>query len=87
MAGSLFDKAKKAVEGLVEKAPQIAKQHGGKIDKGLDRVADQVDKRTGGKHSDKIRGARERAKDAVDDLARSEPPPPPTRRPRDDRPT
>jgi hypothetical protein len=85
MAGSLFDKAKKAVEELKEKAPGVAKQHGDKIDQGIDRVASEVDKRTGGKHADKIHKARKRAKDAVDDIAASDAPPP-RRPPERDRP-
>jgi hypothetical protein len=70
--GSLFEKAKKAAEGLKGKAGGLAREHGGKIDQGIDRLAQEADKRTGGKHADKIRDASERAKDAVDGLARED---------------
>jgi hypothetical protein len=85
MAGSLFDKAKKAVSELKKNAPGLARQHSDTIDQGIDRVAAEVDKRTGRKHADKIHKARQRAKDAVDDLAASDAPPP-RRPPESDRP-
>jgi hypothetical protein len=72
---SLFDKARKAAEQLKEKAPDIARQHGDKIDQGIDWVAHEIDERTGRKHGDKVSQARDRAKKAVDDLARPEDPP------------
>jgi hypothetical protein len=40
---SLFDQAKK-----------LADQHDDKVDQALDRVGDEVDKRTGHRYSDKI---------------------------------
>ncbi len=70
--GGLFEKAKKAAEGLKGKAGGLARDHGDKIDQGIDRLAQEADKRTGGKHKGRILDARERAKDAVDALARDD---------------
>ncbi|AJE81867.1 MULTISPECIES: antitoxin [Streptomyces] len=66
------------------KVSDLAQQHGGKIDQGLDKAARAVDQRTKGKYSDKIETGRSKAKDAVDKMARkdeggSTPPPPPAR--------
>ncbi|HEV7756456.1 MAG TPA: antitoxin [Mycobacteriales bacterium] len=36
------------------KAKNLAREHGDKIDKALDKVGDVVDQKTGGKHRDKI---------------------------------
>ena len=53
-----LDNAKKQLKGAVDK-------HGDTIAKGLDKAAAEADKRTGGKHSDKIAKARSAAKDGL----------------------
>ena len=60
---NFLDKAKQAAQQAVDKA-------GPKIGQAVDKAADQVDKRTGGKHSDKIATARSKTKDALDKLDR-----------------
>lgn len=52
-----IDKIKDVVGGNADKAEQV-----------IDKAADLVDGKTGGKHTDKIEGAAEKAKDAVDKL-------------------
>ena len=58
---SFFDKAKDAVEKAVD-------SQGEKIGEGLDKAADIVDDKTGGKYSDKIAQGVDKAKDALDGL-------------------
>jgi hypothetical protein len=62
---SILNKAK----GLLGKNREKAKD-------GVDKVADVVDDKTGGKHTDKIESAAEKAKDMIDDLAPDEGAPP-----------
>jgi hypothetical protein len=57
----LFDKVKGAAEKAVD-------QHGDTIASGLDKAADAIDTKTGGKHTDKIAGGLDRAKDGLDRL-------------------
>ena len=57
----LFDRFKK-------KAGKLADEHEEKIDSAIDKGADFVDDKTGGKHTDKIEGAAEKAKDVVEGL-------------------
>jgi uncharacterized protein YjbJ (UPF0337 family) len=65
----LFDKAKDLVGGLKDKATDLADDHQDQIDGAIDKAAVQADKRTGGKHADKIAKARKAAHGAVDKLA------------------
>jgi hypothetical protein len=60
MMGFLDDARKKLTEAV--------DQHGGSIAKGLDQAADFADRKTGGKHSEKIRQGRQKAQDALDGL-------------------
>lgn len=70
-----------------DKVADLAQQHGGKIEQGLDKAAKAVDDRTKGKYSDKIQSGTEKAKGAMDRMATKEgedgeqkppsPPPPP----------
>jgi hypothetical protein len=55
---SIMDKAK----GLLGKNRDKAKT-------GVDKAADVIDDKTGGKHTDTIDSAAEKAKDVIDDLA------------------
>jgi hypothetical protein len=63
---SIFDKVK-------GKAADLARDHGEKVAKGLDKAADAANQRTGGQHADKIRDGAERAKRALDDLGNQPP--------------
>jgi hypothetical protein len=59
-----LDDAKK----LGDKAKDLVVEHEDQVEKGLDKVADVVDDKTKGKHSDKIDDAVDKAKDAIDKL-------------------
>lgn len=61
----IFDKLK----GLGKKAEDLADQHEDKIVDGIDKAADVIDDKTGGKHSDKIDQGADKAKDAVRKMA------------------
>lgn len=63
---SIFDKVK-------GKAADLARDHGEKVAKGVDKAADAANRRTGGQHADKIRDGAERAKRALDDLGNQPP--------------
>ena len=58
---SFFDKARKGLTDAVDK-------HGDKIAEGIDRAAEKIDDRTGGKHADRLADGAEKAKDALDRL-------------------
>ena len=47
-----------------DKAQDAARQHGDKIDDGIDRGGKMADDRTGGKHGDQINSGTDKAKDA-----------------------
>lgn len=51
--------------GNKSKAQDMAKQHGDKIDDGIDRAGQTADDRTGGKHSEQIDKGGDRAKDSM----------------------
>lgn len=52
--------------GILDKAKGLIGKNASKADDAIDKVADVVDDKTGGKHSDKIDGAAEKAKGLVD---------------------
>ena len=56
-----LDKMKSKVTGAVD-------QHGDKIAAGVDKAAETIDEKTGGKHHAKIEQGTEKAKDALDNL-------------------
>lgn len=58
---SFIDKAKAKLTDAVD-------SHGDKIAAGIDKAGDFVDDKTGGKHSDKIESAKNKAADALDAL-------------------
>lgn len=58
---SFLDDAKKKLTEAVD-------QHGDKIASGIDKAAAAADKKTGGKHTDKITKATTKAKDGLDKL-------------------
>jgi hypothetical protein len=55
--------------GLLDKAKGLLGKHDEQAKQGIDKVADVVDDKTGGKHTEKIDDAAEKAKGAVDKLA------------------
>ena len=56
--------------GIFDKARDALQQHADKIDTVVDKVADQADRRTGGKHGDQIDQGAAVAKDKLGDYAR-----------------
>ncbi len=56
------------LKGSANKAKSSAAEHTDKIEGGIDKSADFVDDKTGGKHTDKIDSAADKAKDVVNKL-------------------
>ncbi|MGH9265401.1 MAG: antitoxin [Acidimicrobiales bacterium] len=52
--------------GLFDKAKGLLGQHGDKVEGAIDKVADTVDEKTGGKYADQIDKGAEAAKGFVD---------------------
>lgn len=81
---SLLDNVKSKLAPAKDKVSDFAHKHEGRIDqieRGLDKAANAVDKRTKGKYSDRIHSGTDKAKGAMDRLAQKEggdatPPPP-----------
>ncbi|MFF4755589.1 antitoxin [Streptomyces sp. NPDC002514] len=65
----LFDNVKAKLGPAKDKVSDLAQQHGGKIQDGLDKAAKVVDEKTKGKYSDKIHAGTHKAKDAMDRIA------------------
>ena len=63
---SIFDKVK-------VKASELARNNGQRIDQTVDRTADLINRRTQGKHADKVHGFAAKAKDAADNLGKQPP--------------
>lgn len=61
----ILDNLKAKLGPAKDKAAGLAKEHGDKIDHGLDKVARTVDQRTKGKYSDKIQSSTGKAKDGL----------------------
>ena len=55
-----------------DKVSDLAQQHGGKIEHGLDKAAKTVDQKTKGKYSDKIETGTGKAKNALGRIAHKE---------------
>ena len=66
---SLLDKAKGVAGDLKDKVSDLVDKHDGKIDSAVDKTADFVDDKTGGKFSDRIGRAKDAAHGAVDKLS------------------
>ncbi|MGW5331121.1 antitoxin [Streptomyces bauhiniae] len=64
----LFDNVKAALGPAKDKVTDLARQHGDKVQHGLDKAAQVVDERTKGKYTDKIHAGTDKAKEAVDRL-------------------
>ncbi len=60
--------------GLLDKAKSLLGQHGDKVEGAIDKVAEVVDDKTGGKYSDKIDKGVQAAKGFVGDEGEQEPP-------------
>ena len=54
--------------GILDKLKDLAKGKGEQIDSAIDKAADVADDKTGGKHTDTIEQAADKAKDVVDKL-------------------
>lgn len=54
--------------GLLDNVKKALKGKGKQIESGIDKVADVVDDKTGGKHAEKIDDAADKAKDIVDKI-------------------
>ncbi|MFF7180935.1 Rv0909 family putative TA system antitoxin [Streptomyces sp. NPDC008121] len=65
----LLDSLKAKLAPAKDKVSDLAQQHGGKIDHGLDKAARLVDEKTKGKYSSKIESGTGKAKDALDRIA------------------
>jgi MT0933-like antitoxin protein len=57
--------------GIVDKAKQMFSGHSDQAKTGVDRGADELDERTGGKYGDKIDMGAEKAKDGMDSMSKS----------------
>jgi hypothetical protein len=57
----LFDKLRKRAQTTVD-------QHGDKIGQGIDKAAEMADRKTGGKHSSRLRTGAQKAKEGLDRL-------------------
>ena len=53
---------------IMNKLKDLVKGKGEQIDSAIDKAADFADDKTGGKHTDKIEGAANKAKDVVGKL-------------------
>ncbi|MFJ3901188.1 antitoxin [Streptomyces sp. NPDC090025] len=77
----LLDSLKAKLGPAKDKVSDLAKEHGGKVEHGLERAAKVVDEKTKGKYSDKIETGTGKAKEAIERLAHKDdgdtPPPPP----------
>ncbi|MFJ9324689.1 antitoxin [Streptomyces globisporus] len=67
-----LDNLKAKLGPAKEKVGDLAQQHGGKIEQGLDKAARTVDQKTKGKYSDKIDSGTRKAKEAVDKLGQKD---------------
>jgi MT0933-like antitoxin protein len=70
---SAFDKAK----GVAGKVEDVTEEKVDKLGDLIDKAADKLDEKTGGKHSDKIDQVVEAVQDPADATARAEEPPNP----------
>jgi len=50
---------------LGDKAKDLIEEHAGQVDDGVDKVADLIDDKTGGKFSDQIDSAADKLKDLL----------------------
>ena len=79
----LLDSLKAKLGPAKDKVSDLAKEHGDKVEHGLEKAARVVDEKTKGKYSQKIESGTGKAKDAIERLAHKDeggptPPTPPT---------
>ncbi|MER7519809.1 antitoxin [Streptomyces sp. NPDC126499] len=74
----LLDSLKAKLAPAKDKVSDLAKEHGGKVEHGLEKAARVVDEKTKGKYSDKIESGTGKAKDAIERLAHKDEGTPPT---------
>ena len=60
--------------GLFDRAKELADKHADKVEGAIDKVADVVDEKTGGKYADKIDKGVDAAKGFIGDEGEQEPP-------------
>ena len=60
--------AEEGVMGILHKVKGLVGKHETQVKNGIDKVAQTADEKTGGKHTDKIASAAEKAKAQVDKL-------------------
>ena len=70
----LLDNMKAKLAPAKDKVSDLARQHGDKVQHGLDKAAKAVDDHTKGKYSDKIHAGTDKAKGAMARLAHKEGP-------------
>ncbi|WP_405450882.1 antitoxin [Streptomyces achromogenes] len=70
----LMDNMKAKLGPAKDKVSDLARQHGDKVQHGIDKAAKAVDERTKGKYSDKIQAGTGKAKEAMDRLAHKDGP-------------
>ncbi|MBW3611759.1 MAG: antitoxin [Actinobacteria bacterium] len=63
---SIFDKVK-------DKASELARNNGERIGQTVDKTAEAINRRTQGKHADKVHDFAAKAKDAADNLGKQPP--------------
>ena len=66
--------------GLFDKAKELAEEHADKVEQAIDKVADVVDEKTGGKYAEQIEKGVDAAKGFVgdDEEEKADPPFPPS---------
>ncbi|MEV6116906.1 antitoxin [Streptomyces sp. NPDC052109] len=72
----LLDNMKAKLGPARDKVSDLARQHGDRVQHGLDKAARAVDDRTKHKYSDRIQASTGKAKEAMDRLAHKEGPGP-----------
>ncbi|MFI9247795.1 antitoxin [Streptomyces sp. NPDC053086] len=70
----LMDNMKAKLGPAKDKVSDLARQHGDKVQHGIDKAAKAVDERTKHKYSDKIQAGTGKAKEAMDRLAHKDGP-------------
>ena len=70
----LLDNMKAKLGPAKDKVSDLARQHGDKVQHGIDKAARAVDERTKGKYTDRIHTGTGKAKEAMDRLAHKEEP-------------
>jgi len=69
--GPRYSPIKEAPVGLLDKAKDMLKGNTDKVKEGIDKAGDMIDEKTGGKFSDHIETAEEKAGEFLDDVEES----------------